>query len=111
MRRPRLVRNCSAPRQALNADRNHPRKKNRPFAAGKLSARSGVLAAMILILASSAIAIFVGWKFCAVLAGYYILTWSYSLRLKRAALVDVMGAWTRYWFEIVELPGQGGNHA
>jgi CheY-like chemotaxis protein len=24
-----------------------------------------------------------------------------------AALVEVMGAWTRYWFEIVELPGQG----
>jgi CheY-like chemotaxis protein len=27
------------------------------------------------------------------------------------SLVDVMGAWTRYWFEIVELPGQGGNNA
>jgi CheY-like chemotaxis protein len=24
-----------------------------------------------------------------------------------ASLVEVMGAWTRYWFEIVELPGKG----
>lgn len=28
-----------------------------------------------------------------------------------ASLVDVMRTWTRYWFEIVELPGHGGSHA
>jgi CheY-like chemotaxis protein len=28
-----------------------------------------------------------------------------------ASLVEVMGAWTRYWFEIVELPGQGQAYA
>ncbi len=27
------------------------------------------------------------------------------------SLVDVMGAWGRYWFEIVELPGNGAAHA
>ena len=26
------------------------------------------------------------------------------------SLVDVMGAWGRYWFEIVELPWNGGGH-
>ena len=26
------------------------------------------------------------------------------------SLVDVMRAWGRYWFEIVELPGTGGGH-
>lgn len=26
------------------------------------------------------------------------------------ALVEVMGAWGRYWFEIVELPGEGAMH-
>jgi CheY-like chemotaxis protein len=26
------------------------------------------------------------------------------------SLVDVMGAWGRYWFEIVELPGAGAGH-
>ncbi|HEX3803159.1 MAG TPA: response regulator [Solirubrobacteraceae bacterium] len=28
-----------------------------------------------------------------------------------ASLVTVMGAWTKYWFEIVELPGQLSGHA
>jgi CheY-like chemotaxis protein len=27
------------------------------------------------------------------------------------SLVEVMGAWTRYWFEIVELPGQSTSYA
>jgi CheY-like chemotaxis protein len=26
------------------------------------------------------------------------------------SLVEVMGTWGRYWFEIVELPGSGGSH-
>lgn len=28
-----------------------------------------------------------------------------------SALVEVMNAWTRYWFEIVELPGQSSSYA
>jgi len=28
-----------------------------------------------------------------------------------ASLVTVMSAWTKYWFEIVELPGQARSHA
>ena len=26
------------------------------------------------------------------------------------SLVEVMGTWGRYWFEIVELPGAGATH-
>ena len=74
----------------LGSDRRHARKRNRPFAAGRLSARSGVLASLLLVSASAALALVVGYRFAAVLGLYYILTWAYSLRLKRAALVDVM---------------------
>jgi 4-hydroxybenzoate polyprenyltransferase len=74
----------------LNADRHHPRKRYRPFAAGILSVRSGLNAAVGLLAAAAALSIMVGWSFAAVLAGYYVLTWAYSLRLKQAALVDVM---------------------
>lgn len=28
-----------------------------------------------------------------------------------SALVEVMSTWTRYWFEIVELPGQPSSYA
>jgi 4-hydroxybenzoate polyprenyltransferase len=74
----------------LSADRQHPRKNKRAFASGVLSARSGGAVAVVLFCSSAALALYVGWKFAAVLAGYYVLTWAYSLRLKRAALVDVM---------------------
>lgn len=74
----------------LAADRRHPRKSRRPFASGALSATQGIGGAALLLCCAALLAAFVGWPFAAVLAGYYVLTWAYSLRLKRAALVDVM---------------------
>ena len=74
----------------LPSDRQHPRKRRRPFAAGRLSARSGLLVSAALLAASLALALFVGYPFALVLAAYYALTWTYSLRLKRVAIVDVM---------------------
>lgn len=74
----------------LAADRQHPRKRRRPFAAGVLSVRSGIAASLGLALCAVFLSAVVGWSFAAVLAGYYVLTWSYSLRLKRVALLDVM---------------------
>jgi len=85
----------------LSADRLHPRKRNRPFAAGLLSARSGLFASGALFCAAALLAVVVGWKFAAVLAGYYLLTWAYSLRLKRAASVDVMTLAGLYTIRIV----------
>jgi 4-hydroxybenzoate polyprenyltransferase len=74
----------------LAADRQHPRKRNRPFAAGLISARTGLRVALLLLIVAACIAITVGPRFVAVLAGYYALTWAYSLRLKRLPLLDVM---------------------
>lgn len=85
----------------LVSDRSHPRKRRRPFAAGILSARSGVLAAGALLTASALLAASVNWEFCLVLGMYYVITWSYSLRLKRTALVDVMVLAGLYTIRIV----------
>lgn len=74
----------------LDADRRHFRKRHRPFAAGTLSVRSGLTAGCLLFAAAAAIALSVNLSFTVVLAGYYVLTWAYSLRLKRIALLDVM---------------------
>jgi 4-hydroxybenzoate polyprenyltransferase len=74
----------------LAADRQHPRKRRRPFAAGLLSVRSGLYASAALLACAVGLAILVSWQFGVVLAGYYVLTWSYSIRLKRIALLDVM---------------------
>ena len=88
----------------LEADRKHPRKRRRPFAAGDLSAISGVVVVAALFLASVALAIllpniveaidgpqqnlrpylFAGW-----LAVYTVTTLTYSFYLKRKLLLDV----------------------
>jgi 4-hydroxybenzoate polyprenyltransferase len=85
----------------LSADRRHPRKRSRPFAAGTLSARSGLLAAGLLLAATMAVAAAVNLAFCAALTGYYVTTWAYSLRLKHAAPVDVMTLAGLYTLRIV----------
>ncbi len=85
----------------LTADRQHPRKRERPFASGALSARSGLAAALLLFGSAALLALIVGPRFAAVLGGYYVLTWAYSLRLKRAALVDVMTLAGLYTLRII----------
>ena len=85
----------------LAADRRHPRKRNRPFAAGSLTALSGFAAAIALLCAAFCLAFAVGHRFAAVLCGYYFLTCVYSLRLKRIAVVDVMALAALYTLRII----------
>jgi 4-hydroxybenzoate polyprenyltransferase/phosphoserine phosphatase len=98
----------------IEADRLHPRKRRRPFASGDLSALSGVGVVIAFLLASLALSIalphivhriaptfasaspyhFLGWHtqyaFLGWLVIYAVTTLAYSLRLKRAVLVDVI---------------------
>lgn len=75
----------------LNDDRHHDTKRKRPFAAGLLSIKAGLVNIPILLIAAFAGAIlFLPWHFSAVLAGYYVLTLAYSLLLKRLMTVDVI---------------------
>lgn len=86
----------------LDDDRRHPSKCNRPYAAGRLSIKSGLLAFPLLLLAS-----FVGaycllpLAFVAVLAIYYVLTLGYSLILKRQMVVDVITLALLYTLRII----------
>ncbi len=72
------------------ADRLHPEKKFRPFAAGTLSHRQGKVLAALLVL----IAIIASWTlssgFQLTLFGYFILNLLYSFYLKRRLIIDVM---------------------
>jgi 4-hydroxybenzoate polyprenyltransferase len=74
----------------LEADRAHPRKCLRPFAAGTLSLRSGLLAAPLLTLTGLGLAVLVSPLFAVVLGGYYLLTLCYSLGWKRVPILDVI---------------------
>ncbi|MEE4184832.1 MAG: UbiA family prenyltransferase [Gammaproteobacteria bacterium] len=72
----------------LAADRRHPTKRKRPFAAGELPVVTGVLGMGGLLLAALLIALLLPRYFVYVLIVYYLSTVAYSLWLKRAALVD-----------------------
>jgi 4-hydroxybenzoate polyprenyltransferase len=87
----------------IEADRRHHSKRRRPFAAGNLSAFSGMAVIVLFLVGSAALAIalpyvvgrvsaplgmpfgFAGW-----LALYAVTTTAYSLALKRVVLVDVI---------------------
>ncbi|HLD65715.1 MAG TPA: UbiA family prenyltransferase [Pseudomonas sp.] len=75
----------------LADDRHHHSKRNRPFAAGRLSIKSGLVAFPVLLGAAFAGAAFLlPWQFSAVLLAYYVMTLAYSLSLKRRMAVDVI---------------------
>lgn len=75
----------------LSADRRHPRKCRRPFAAGQLPIAQGVVAIPLLLIAAFGLSLLINppW-FSAVLATYYLFTLAYSLRLKRTLMLDVV---------------------
>jgi 4-hydroxybenzoate polyprenyltransferase len=75
----------------LDADRVHPTKRRRPFAAGELSLTRGLLVAFGLIGSGLVLAAtLLGWKYFAALVGYLIATVWYSRSLKRIPMVDVL---------------------
>jgi 4-hydroxybenzoate polyprenyltransferase len=89
----------------LEADRQHPRKRRRPFASGDLSVIAGIIVVALFLAASLVLALLVPHAIEALspqlalsrphyflwwLGIYLVTTLSYSLRLKRAVLVDVI---------------------
>ena len=74
----------------LTPDRLHPRKRNRPFAAGRIPLLHGIFVAPALAVAGLAVAWLCNAAFAVVLLAYYAMTLAYSLRLKRIVMVDVV---------------------
>src|SRR5690606_32327793 len=67
----------------LDSDRQHPRKRFRPFASGQIPVWMGVAVAPALLLASVVLALQVGNGFLFWLLFYFVLTSTYSWVLKR----------------------------
>ncbi|MES2220105.1 MAG: UbiA family prenyltransferase [Acidobacteriota bacterium] len=74
----------------LAADRVHPRKRHRPFAAGDLSVITGACVALLLFAAGVAISIPMAPRFTSWLLLYCGITLAYSLYLKRVVIVDLI---------------------
>ena len=86
----------------LAADRAHPRKRLRPFAAGELTATTGFIMAAGLLIAAMILGLATGNPFfLTVLAVYFITTFAYSLWLKRQLLIDVLTLAGLYTIRII----------
>ncbi|MCR2805895.1 decaprenyl-phosphate phosphoribosyltransferase [Paenibacillus soyae] len=72
------------------ADRNHPLKKHRPMASGRLNPVTAILFGSFLLLASLAASVLLNPLFTALLAVYFVLNVLYSFRLKHIVIVDIM---------------------
>lgn len=85
----------------IEADRRHPIKRRRPFAAGDLSITQGVIGAALLLAAGLTLALFVGAAGLAFAATYVGLTFAYSLYFKKRLAFDVFVLAGLYVFRIV----------
>ncbi len=86
----------------LTADRAHHTKRNRPFAAGRLDLKTGILAIPVLTASSIALAaIFLPSHFLWVLLIYLLTTVTYSFKLKRVQLLDVVTLAGLYTIRII----------
>jgi 4-hydroxybenzoate polyprenyltransferase/phosphoserine phosphatase len=85
----------------LHSDREHPWKKERPFAAGAISIPEGLLASLILLSSALGLGFLLEVQFGLALLGYAALTMLYSLYLKKIALLDVFILSSFYSFRIL----------
>jgi 4-hydroxybenzoate polyprenyltransferase len=74
----------------VEADRQHPEKRNRPIAAGKLSIPVALAAGVILTLLSSGLGYLLSWQFALTVLVYLALMLAYSKWLKHIPILDVL---------------------
>lgn len=74
----------------LDADREHPRKRGRPFASGAWPISSGVAAAACLVVVGLGFASLAGWAALLATGGYFLLSLLYSLVFKTMPILDAV---------------------
>lgn len=74
----------------LEKDRLHPEKRTRPLASGALNPRFAVMAAVVIIVASLPLALWIDRGLTFILYGYLALMIAYSFWLKHMVIVDVL---------------------
>ena len=72
------------------ADQNHPLKKNRPIASGKLPVNIAAVSAVVIVCGSLVWAFILSFGFGIISAIYFAINLAYSFKLKHIALIDVM---------------------
>jgi 4-hydroxybenzoate polyprenyltransferase len=86
----------------LSEDRQHPTKRNRPFASGALPLSYAPFLLLVLLMAAGLVtALLLPVEFALTLGVYIALTFFYSLKLKGAVLIDVFTLAALYTLRII----------
>lgn len=85
----------------LEADRQHPKKRNRPIASGALSISAARWVVAVLILVSFPSAYFLSFGFFLVLVAYWLLNIGYSHWFKHIVIIDVFVLASFYVLRVV----------
>jgi 4-hydroxybenzoate polyprenyltransferase len=85
----------------LSADRRHPEKRLRPFASGRLALSYGIAMAPALAVLGCLLTVLVSKLLVGVLLLYLVLTFTYSLYIKREVLLDVIVLASFYTLRII----------
>lgn len=74
----------------VEADRQHPEKKNRPIASGRLSVGAAWIAGVVLVISALTAGYFLAPAFSYVMGLYFIINLAYSKWLKHIPILDVL---------------------
>lgn len=74
----------------VEADRNHPVKKNRPIAAGKLPIPLALTTAIVMVVVAIGGSYLLAWHLALIAAVYLLMNLAYSRWLKHIPLIDVL---------------------
>jgi 4-hydroxybenzoate polyprenyltransferase len=74
----------------VEADRQHPEKKNRPIASGKLPVSTAWTAGIVFVVVALGLSYLLSLTFCLVVAAYFVLNLAYSNSLKHIPILDVL---------------------
>ncbi|HED08438.1 MAG TPA: decaprenyl-phosphate phosphoribosyltransferase [Ignavibacteria bacterium] len=72
-----------------DSDRQHPEKKNRPIASGKIKPSTGIITAFILLIITVVLSFGVNISFILLLAAYLVLNILYTFSFKHIVLLDI----------------------
>lgn len=73
----------------VEADRAHPKKKNRPIASGRISPRQGLFIAALFAIAAAVLCFFADINFVLLLLLFFLINVLYSIKLKHIVLLDI----------------------
>ncbi|WKZ70948.1 MAG: decaprenyl-phosphate phosphoribosyltransferase [Melioribacteraceae bacterium] len=73
----------------VQLDRQHPIKKNRPIASGKISPFNAKITIGVLYVIIVLLVLQLNWEFAAALSGYIVINFLYTIKLKEIMILDL----------------------